>query len=301
MVNQDDLLKWLSNQVNEGSGSIYRHRHMLEADRAHLETVKPQLKTYVQQAHADAKARFQRFLDTDSLDPLEPRRSDHIDYPGSLPSQTLMGYFGEVMAGLLAQTVTPFAGDQWYVPAFLFRFHEDARSRLYELRMMNRDGQDTSRLRRRPIIGRHQDDCLAFRFGPDGKIIASLVCEAKCLQNNNQEKVDEAYEKVSQGPLIPVSLPQLIEIMESSSSQHAQQWVDALWELHLRNPLTHFQRHNFITYICGTKPNQQTGSYLPKDHPNPKYVGHIPLEVAEVSIKSLRDLVWDLYDATETA
>jgi len=114
---------------------------MLERNANALVQLKPVIKAYVEAAHEDAKQQFDSLFGED-LDPLSPSsQSCPVRYPSSLPRKTLMGCFGEVMAGLLVETMRPFETDGWHVPVYLFRVHENAEQYLTQLKFILDEGR----------------------------------------------------------------------------------------------------------------------------------------------------------------
>ena len=201
--------------------------------------------------------------------------------------QTLKGYFGEAMAGIFAETIPPFGKDEWTVPAYLFRFHSVA---FQHLELLKQTGGAAT-----PIPGRTGDDCLAFRRADDGTIVASLLCEAKCLAGHNAQKINEAHEKSSLANAIPVDLFQLIEILNDSKSPGAVQWVNSLRQLALSRGGKGYERVDHITYICGQKPKKGK-TWIPSDKPHTKYTGGRKLHVVEVHLTDVDQLVERIYE-----
>src|SRR5215831_11525555 len=145
------LLAWLEEQVNQTADGRYWHRMLRERAEARVAALAV-LKPIVDAAHDDAR-RYLRAAFGDTLDPIdEPVSQDAAAaYPGLLPFQTLYGYFGEIVAGVVAEHFAPFGLGPWVVPAYLFRFHVVA---FQELERIRQGGDPTSAL-----PGRTGDDC----------------------------------------------------------------------------------------------------------------------------------------------
>jgi hypothetical protein len=103
------------------------------------------LKAYFESAHLDARGVIHDFMGI-SLHPDHEKQTE-INYPSSLHLTTLKGFFGEVMAGLIAEGYNLVGDHKWAVPVFLFRFHDDAKKYLYTLvRDPNQERQTIGRL-----------------------------------------------------------------------------------------------------------------------------------------------------------
>jgi hypothetical protein len=225
-----------------------------------------------------------------SLDPFhQPGEKDPAEgYPQQLHIQTLKGYFGEVFAGIVAESLNPFGNSDWEVPAYLFRFHI---VEFQQLDLMNQTGNAAAL---RP--GRTGDDCLAFRRNADGNIVATLFCEAKCTSDHDSGLIADAHEKSSLGNLLPVDLLQLIEVLEDSTEAAAPAWVNALRSLFLRspNPGDEYERLDQITYICGRKPVAKS-RWISPQHPHAKYTANRRLHIAEIHLSGVEALIREIY------
>src|SRR5438132_1295292 len=203
-----EISTWLSVDVQKSAAGRYEHVLGRE-NHSGRASVLSRLQVLFSEAHADARERLRRLVGG-TLDPLgEVDARDPADgYPEKLHIQTLKGYFGEVLASLVAENLDPFGHDDWEVPAHLFRFHL---VEFQQLEMMNQTG-DAAELR----PGRTGDDCLAFRRNDDGDIVAALFCEAKCTKSHRSNLIDDAHEKSSLPNLLPVDLLRLIEVLSDS-------------------------------------------------------------------------------------
>lgn len=277
-------------KVQATSGGRYEHALALE-DGDHRSVVLPRLQALISDAHEDARARLRRLVGG-SLDPLgEPNKKDPADgYPQRLHIQTLKGYFGEVLAGVVAENLHPFGMKDWEVPAYLFRFHLVD---FQQLDMMDQTHVDAGI---RP--GRTGDDCLAFRRDADGNIVAALFCEGKCTPDHNAGMIADAHEKSSLGNLLPVDLLQLIEILEDSTDAAAARWVDALRSLYFQgpNPGPGYERFDQVTYICGRGPVKNgRKNWIPSAKPHDKYTANRRLHVAEIHLNDVEKLIKTVY------
>ena len=114
---------WLQGALTANEDGQYWHRR-LDEETALRVKILPQLKQIVYEAHEDVRMRLRR-IEGVSLDPLEiPAGQDPAEgYPERLPTSTLMGYFGEVFAGVVCESFAPLGETRWKVPAHLFRFY----------------------------------------------------------------------------------------------------------------------------------------------------------------------------------
>ena len=281
---------WLAVSVETAAGKKYEH--LLGEEKAGAPTeVFTRLREVVSAAHEDARDRIRRLAGV-SLDPLEAGNSKDpaAGYPEKLHIQTLKGYFGEVMAGVVAENLCPFGLADWKVPAYLFRFHNVA---FQQLAMLNETGAPAGK-----IPGRTGDDCLAFRRNGGGEIVGGLFCEAKCTGDHNSGMISDAHEKSSLPNLLPVDLLQLVEILDNSSDSAAKGWAEALRQLHLRgiDAGSSFERIDQVTYICGRKPVKGGGKcWIPVDKPHHKYTAGRKLHVAEIHLNDVVEAIKKAY------
>lgn len=291
ILSPDMLTKWLSNQITRNKK--YTHR-LLKENLDGREHILSELTAYVQYAHADAKQWLHRTLGIeDTLDPFGETSTSNLAelYPTHLPLMTLQGYFGEIFAAIVAEYLSPCDEDGWAVPAFLFRFHNEA---FHTLERMTQKGQQSTK-----IIGRTGDDQLAFLRGADGKVVKYLYCEAKCLSQHHSAKTREAHEKVSGD--IPVDVVQLIDILQQKYGQHkdeeTKQWIDSLQNFRLRlheKRSSGFERCDMVVYI-GDHPKKETTIWLPTDRPHTAYTAKRRLEAVEVHLHDVQALVGHVY------
>ncbi len=282
------ITSWLNVLVQKSTGG--RYEHALAQENGHnRSSIVPQLKILISDAHEDARRRLRK-LATGSLDPLnEPNAKDPAKgYPERLHIQTLKGYFGETIAGAVAENLHPFGMKDWTVPAYLFRFH------LVEFQQLNMMDQTGDAAHKRP--GRTGDDCLAFRRDASGTIVATLFCEAKCTADHDANMINDAHEKSSLSNLLPVDILQIIEVLEDSTDATAASWIEALRRLYLKGPGSAYERVDQVTYICGRKPVLKgLKSWIPSGKPHSKYTGARRLHVAEIHLSQVEDLIKKVY------
>ena len=191
-----------------------------------------------------------------SLDRLEPRTlPSMVDlYPQELPIRTLMGYFGEIFAGVLCERFSPMSEDRWKVPAHLFSLHRHAFRYLERIRQ----GGKQEDPKKDQVYGRAGDDCLAFVLNEDGRIARSMVCEAKCLSQHSSKLLSEAHEKLNQKGSITEDRVQVIAVLEERQRRKGRdpetdRWLDALYELEFGTS-SEYERGDLVCYICGNAP-----------------------------------------------
>lgn len=287
MLKLEKLEEWLKPLADPPVGK-YVHRQYSEQSASRDGFVE-RLKPVVQRAHRDAQLRLRKMAGT-PLDPLGSQADAANGYPGKLNGDTLMGCFGEILAGILAENSSPH-GVRWEVPAFLFRFHNVA---FHELDRLRQEGGMP-----RKVPGRTGDDCLAF-YREGNSIKKSLVCEAKCLKSHVKAEMEKAHEKLSESRLKPGSLLELIEVLIDYDDEESARWVEALRALNLDEGLHDYERCDFLSYTCGKSPKLGgRKTWIPQDSPHPMYTANRRLEVAEVCIADLRGLVMTVYGKKE--
>jgi len=118
-----DLLNaWLVHQRLDSAPGRYRLRLWRE-NRAELPAVRAALIAYVEEGLEDARKRLRRGFEDDLSPFLDDPNDPAARYPGILNRITLQGYFGETLAALAVEHWGAHGIDDWVVPAFLFRFH----------------------------------------------------------------------------------------------------------------------------------------------------------------------------------
>lgn len=145
-------------------------------------TLAEALRDYFESAHLDARNVFHSFIGID----LHPDADGHdpiVTYPGSLPSTTRRGLFGEVLAGLVTENYEFIGSHSWTVPVFLFRYHDDAQNYLFNL---ERDPAQT-----RQTIGRLGTDFIGLSLNEDGEVVRIISGEAKWRLTLTQGTVDD--------------------------------------------------------------------------------------------------------------
>lgn len=272
-------------KISWSSDRRYRHQLIKERRERHRRFLNI-LRQICEQAHADFIGHF-RSLAATSLDPLKEISTDPCEgYPEQLHHRTLMGYFGEVFAGIIAEHFSPLGENGWEVPLYLFRFHLHA---FHQLQHINQSGEEAG-----IIPGRDGDDCLAFKRNSDGQITRSLMCEAKCTADHDSGMINSAHQKLSSRPTKPVDLLQLVAALRDYSDENLRQWAEGLIQLFLDRPAKDYETCDMVSYVCGRAPVRGT-SWMPTDTPHRSYTGHRRLEAVEVQLSDINELVEEVY------
>ena len=285
-------LNWLDESVVETSGRKYTFR-LLKSISVFPEKIIDEIKVVVQDAHEDAKRRL-RSLAGINLDPLgEPPVFDPAaNYPECLDFQTLKGYFGEIFAGIVSVNYPHFGDNGWEMPVSLFRFHDLAFDQIERLH------QDAGAAKRIP--GRTGDDNMAFLRDKNGAITKVLICEAKCTADHSSTLISDAHEKISESNFKPVSLRNLIDILQGYDDDESKKWVDALRQYFLSPKSSAPERYDLVSYACGRGPvSASRKSWIPSDRPHIKYTGKRRLEAVEIHLFQVDKLILEVYRKQE--
>lgn len=280
-IMSNTIQPWLKVDLDNSNGS-YRHRLFSEKDNIR-NSILPQLQSAVAEAHKDAIEDLRSVLD-DTLDPITLGDKDPAHgYPYLLHIETLQGYFGEYLAGALAEEFKPF-DVEWTVPAYLFRFHVAAFQELARLKQIARPVKK--------VVGRTGDDCLAFSRNEKEDIDGWLYCESKCLKRHNTGTAAKAHQQLSGFEIEPADLQRLIKILKSKSDKKSQSWCSSLQRFMLgleKQP----KRSDFLTYIADKPSKRRT--WLSTEKPASEYTGERSFEAAEVQIKDIPEFVAKVY------
>lgn len=292
MTQSDKFSCWLLAQRSESADKQYRHC-LLKEDLGHRSEILEDLTAYVQSAHEDARCRLRKLAGI-SLAPSGCAAPDDPaqGYPERLHIRTLKGYFGEVLAGLFVEHFSPFGLDNWQVPAFLFRFHSLAFDQLELWRQTDKEPGI--------IPGRTGHDCLAFQRDGDGRILRSLICEAKCTKDHSSNLISEAHETVSEANLKPIEILRLIEILQDCVNHDSDQWVESLRNLYFQDAESEYERCDLVSYVCGRSPVRDSRTaWVPTETPHTKYTASRRLEVVEAHLHDVEILICQVYAKKE--
>jgi hypothetical protein len=290
------LKNWLVNTIQKSADEKYYHR-CLEEDLALRDTIHQELQKLVYHAHEDARQSLRNLVGIpQSLDLSEEQETLGVntaiidDFPRYLELKTLKGYFGEIMAAVVAEHFNPLDED-WQVFAFPFRLHQTA---YHALEKVRQEGGPAP-----TIIGRLGDDMLAFQCNEQGKITHILFCEGKCTSRHSANQISEAHKKSSGNKLIPDDCSILIGILQNYASPGSQeeQWIKALRHLwwSVKNPI--HERCDLVTYVCGLPPARNNTIIISKSNPHKDYTATRRLEAVEIHLHDVDGLIEEAYQA----
>jgi hypothetical protein len=272
------LQKWLKGARTPSPR--YHHVKYVEIDGARADII-AELRSHVNAAHGDAIKHVIELIGDNALEPTSLKaRSLKSVYPSGCHDSVLKGYFGEFMAGFVAEQGTPLGTEGWQVPAYLFRFHD--------LQFQHLDQWLQTGATATPLPGRSGDDCLAFKIGEHDRIVAVLVCESKCTSSHRSEAIVDAHKSVSRLNEQPTSIMQLIEVLQDKHDDAgAKDWVERLRRLLLG---ARFERCDCVFYICGEFPKKKA-AWMDPMRPHKDYSGGRRLEATEVHLADLDALI----------
>jgi hypothetical protein len=291
MYKTSNLSLWLTEAIMNSSEQ-YDFR-LLKSSKAISEDAMGEIKTIVNKAHEDAR-KYLRTLAGMSLDPLSEKQifDPAAGYPESLDIQTLKGYFGEILTGVVAVNYSHFGETVWEVPVALFRFHDLAFDQIGRL------SQGTANPKKIP--GRTGDDNLAFVRDENGFINKILFCEAKCTADHDSTLISDAHEKVSEANLIPVSIKNLIDILRDYDDVNSKEWIYALRHLWLSSKNPTSKRFDLVCYACGREPARTSQkSWISSNQPHSSYTAGRFLEAIEIHLHSVEELIQEVYGKRE--
>jgi len=283
MITQSLFPLWLESEVSESHDHHYRHQLVVENASRYEQGIQ-ELVSYVQCAHQDARDHLRK-LAAISLDPFgaPPAVDPARGYPEQLESLTLKGYLGEVFAALIIEHHAPFGETNWKVPAFLFRFHHAAFDRLEEIHA----GKPAKR-----TPGRTGNDCLAFQFDGQGRVLRVLCGEAKCSGHHDSQLLVKAHTQISEVDLL--SLREMIDILMERDDPLMTAWADGIRQLWLSAPTQRCERCDFVSYVCGQRPERKK-TWLPVEHPHEAYRGGRRFEAVEIHLDDVEGILQRVY------
>ena len=248
---------------------------------------------YINHAHEGARQSLRAPLG-DSLHPLHYGTTNDpaFGYPYKFKDTVLQGYFGEILAGIIAEYYVGDDDMKWEVPVYLFRTHVVAFQQLEYMKQTDDWG--------RQIIGRTGDDGLAFIRDENNHIVAWLACEAKCTRSHSSTLIADNHKKLSQDIKRPIDLVRMISALKDyKDDAYAQNWIKALTNLywaHVSGKLA--ERYDLSVYICGQLP-RRTEAWIDTEAPHPEYVGSRELTAVEVHLPKVNDLIASIYARME--
>ncbi len=293
------LSAWLLEEenVSEALNENYKLRLWRENPEA-FDHIREELVEYVEEAHEDTRARLRDGFQ-DYLSPYEAE--EEIDpaanYPGVLNIKTLKGYFGETLAGLVAEHWGAQGQTDWKVPAFLFRFHNVELEHLEAINQRLALGENIESDENGEIRpGRTGDDALAFRMNENGVITEILCLEAKCLKEHQAGILANAHKKLASEVAL-TGIRELINLLEDYDTQEANQWSGAL--VMLRAEIMQGRggiRHDGVLYACEQVPKRRGHlTWMPSDQAHPEYTAERTLDGFEIHFQDIDELINAVY------
>jgi hypothetical protein len=277
------MARWL--KPDRSGNGTYRHLLLVERERSRADGIVA-LHDVVEDAYRDAKQRIDRLTGI-SLDPLggEPPDAPTLDYPDGLHTYTLQGHLGEIAAGLVAEIFEPH-GRRWTVPAYLFRFHTAAQQMLERRRQLGGPA--------RHVPGRTGDDCLAFVRDDDGRVVAWLMCEAKCSHDHNAGMIAAGHAQLSDGASLPIDLLQLVDVLADAGDDESREWASALRLLYAEG--ADAARSDMLVYVYGRGPKQRA-TWIDTTTAHASYTATRPLEAVELHLSAFDEVLAGAYPA----
>ena len=281
-----DLVKdWLESSLTENGD--YRHRHVFESGEDQRERALEIIKKYIAWAHSDAKEKLEEDYNLGvNLDPESYEESSNVveAYPQGLNERDLKGYFGEAVAGLLAE-IFEVHRKSWVIPMFLFRLHNKVFERLEEWDLSDEPDEDLS-----PTPGRSGDDCLAFVL-EDESVVNCMSIEAKYTPDHNSSQIDSAFDKVNEEPK---SLLQIAGILDEIGEEELADQI-RLFRYSDDDP----GKYKMISYLHGKEPTQND-TWIDTDSPKKSTDDEAvelesQVEVAEALVSKIGEIRSEVY------
>lgn len=292
------VAKWLIDTVQKSDDGQYYHRRLEEDLDIRADIIK-ELQILVHQAHEDTRQKLRKIVGiSDSLDPLGEEETPGIgasiidEFPRYLEHTTLKGYFGEIMAAVVAENFNALDED-WQVIAFPFRSHQMAYHALEQVRQEESTAPT--------IIGRFGDDMLAFKRDLQNKITHILFCEAKCTARHDSTLITDAHQKSSDSKKIPVDCLVIIEALQdyATAGSDEESWINSLRHLWFSNKNSIHERCDLVSYICGLPPVRASTVIIPKSAPHENYIANRRLEAVEIHLHDVNGLIEEVYQSTK--
>lgn len=264
------------------------------------------LRIYFESAHADAREVFHDVARID-LHPDASAPGAHAQYPGCLPPTAQKGLFGEVMAGLMVESFEFVGAHQWTIPIFLFRYHTQAGTYIFNL------ARDPARVHQ--ISGRHGNDFIALGIDPTTRAVVRFIAgEAKWRSTLTPTVMNDMMLGEWTGPSearvrsgkgvwagintsvpVPEGLEQLSRLLREKSPDDFAEVIISLDEALLIDAVP-LPRTDYV-FIAGNKaPSRRVGqAYLPIAAPPSDYTVGRALQVVELVIEDGETFIEQIY------
>ena len=281
---------WINVEITRNSTSP-SYVHLLIRPKEDVDpALWDELYAYINHAHAGARQALRAPLE-DSLHPLQHNKKvdPAFRYPHRFGDTALKGFFGEIIAGIVAEYYVEDDEHDWEVPAYLFRTHVVAFQQLEVMKQAD-DWE-------RQIMGRTGDDGLAFARDENGCIVAWLACEAKCTEDHSSTLIRNNHVKLSQAVNRPVDLLRMIDALKDyRDDDYSRNWIAALqryyWDVSLNHSVN---RCDFSMYVCGACPIRNR-TWISTDTPHRDYTGQRNLTCAEFHMAGVDGIIRLLYE-----
>lgn len=272
------------------------------------------LRPYFESAHLDAREHFHAEAGID-LHPDATGEAAGVQYPGFLPDKAKGGLFGEVMAGLIAESYEMVGEHIWSVPIFLFRYHEDAGAYLFDL---VRDPK-----KKREIFGRKGDDFIGVSFDDDGAVVRFIAGEAKWRKNlipsvvtemlNGKEKKTKGdaaksatvikktkgiWQEINTSPSVPQGVRQLQRLLEDNDPETYSAAILSLDKALIASNPAPIPRTDLILIVGNKSATYEKGNpYIGWQEMPTEYTAGNDLQVVEVILQNGDVLIEKLYES----
>jgi hypothetical protein len=286
-MERTELERWFTVSHSADVNGAYRHTWCRQTEAGQWKKHLPSIVGYLERAHADARDYFHSTIHL-SLDPV-PSERKQPSYPHDMPLKAKKGFFGEALCGMFTEAMDIVGGESWIVPAFLFRLHREAAEHLFRLVMKEKVPKD--------IPGRTGTDFIAIAMGKDGRIKRFLSGEAKCHEIFNITQCKQFLKEIAEEGDVPVSLPQLVRILEDQDQGQLTEIIAAIDDLFLTKNFKKIPKSNLFLYIFD-KPgvaSYQTAR-ITDELKTTSYISSVPLHIFEVCIPDGTELVETAYD-----
>jgi hypothetical protein len=285
-MKRTELEQWLNVTHTADAETERRHTWCRQVAKGQWRKHLPSIVSYLEKAHADAREYFHSVIGL-SLDPVLTSRKEPA-YPQDMPLKTKKGFFGEALCGMFTEAMEIGGESEWLVPTFLFRMHREAEEHLFRLVMKEKVPVD--------IPGRTGSDFIAIAIGKNGTIRRFLSGEAKCHETFNITKCKEFLKEIGEEGVMPVSVPQLLRILQDQTDKKFAVIIAALEGIFLAKQYANVPKTNLFLYLYD-KPgvvNYETPR-ITNELTAESYNSTVRLHVLEVCIPDGTELVETVY------
>lgn len=270
------------------------------------------LRPYFESAHLDARETFHADIGISLHPDADGDEDTPVSYPGCLPTKTLRGLFGEVLAGLVCESYELVGGHDWSVPIFLFRYHEDARNYLFDLAR--------NPTKRRQTIGRLGSDFIGLLLDDQGAVVRFISGEAKWRKTLYQSVVNivmrgkliddpagggrkihsgkGVWHDVNTDPPVPIGVRQIQRLLQEHDPDGYDAAILSLDRSLLAQDPAPLPRTDLIIIAGNGAANRdEMECLLPHENTPPEYTAGNDLQLVEVVLSGGEDLIDQLYQS----